>query len=274
MRFLLPLLCWGSLALPGCVWAGTLAQFRTSLGEIDVELYDADKPITVQNFLRYVQSGSYSNVFFHRWRPEFVIQGGGYLVTNIGGTNKIAAVDPFPAITNEYSVGRTFSNLYGTLAMARVGGQTNSATSQWFFNVTNNAVDLDNTDGGFTVFGHVVSGTNVLNRFNAPPNTNGLYWVNAGKPLDELPVLSPNPSLNDLIYVDISLLNVQVSELAGGQHEISWLSVSNRVNRVQFTTQFPPVWQELTRTGGTGKTIRAPDPAADRSRFYRVIVDY
>ena len=60
-------------------WAGTLTQFRTPLGDIDVELFDEDKPVTTENFIRYVKSGRYENTFIHRWEPEFVIQGGGFL---------------------------------------------------------------------------------------------------------------------------------------------------------------------------------------------------
>src|SRR5204863_2977164 len=101
--------------------AGTLAQFRTVFGEIDVELYDQDKPVTVENFIRYVQSGAWNNMFIHRCDPNFVIQGGGYSVANRSATNQfISAVTKFGPITNEFGVGRRFSNVYGTLAMAKV----------------------------------------------------------------------------------------------------------------------------------------------------------
>src|SRR3974390_1409940 len=83
--------------------AGTLAQFRTVFGDIEVELYDQDKPFTVQNFIRYVQSGAYQNEFAHRLVPGFVIQGGGFTVTNLNTTNAhIAAVTTYPPITNEF----------------------------------------------------------------------------------------------------------------------------------------------------------------------------
>src|SRR5437868_3196931 len=108
--------------------AGTLAQFRTVFGDIEVELYDQDKPVTVQNFIQYVQSGRYQNMFAHRIVPGFVIQGGGYTVTNRNTTNwQFVGVSTFPKITNEFGVGRRFSNVYGTLSMAKVSGDTNSA---------------------------------------------------------------------------------------------------------------------------------------------------
>jgi cyclophilin family peptidyl-prolyl cis-trans isomerase len=260
---------------PLSIWAGTLAEFRTPLGEMDVELYDADKPATVQNFIRYVQSGNYSNMFFHRWVPGFIIQGGGFYTADRHTTNAIIKdVVTFADITNEYSVGKTYSNLYGTLAMARVSGQTNSANSQWYFNLTNNGF-LDTVDGGFTVFGRVVLGTNVLNRFNLTSTNNGIYGYNIGAPLDQMPVLSNNPGYEDLVYVDITLLHVQVERNLRGGAAVSWQSVSNQLNHVQFTTKIPPVWTELASTNGNGSVLRILDPAAGATnRFYRVTVDY
>src|SRR3954466_8356081 len=83
-------------------WAGPLVQFRSVYGDIDVELFE-DKPVTTQNFIRYVQSGFYKDMFFHRLAPNFVVQGGGYNVANRGTTNwYFYANTPFPAITNEY----------------------------------------------------------------------------------------------------------------------------------------------------------------------------
>ncbi len=253
--------------------ASVLAQFRTVFGEMDVELFDQDKPATVANFIRYVDSGSYTNMFAHRLDPKFVLQGGGFFVANRGATNQgIASIPTFAAITNEYSVGRRFSNTYGTLAMARVGGVTNSATSQWFFNLTNNAF-LDNADGGFTVFGRVVRGTNVLNQFrtfrlNRATNT----IVNLGGALSELPVLRTNLTFSDLIYIDVSLLRLAVRDVPVGR-EISWNSVSNIVNYVEFTTTFPPAWQTLVATNGTGTRLAVTDTNSG-PRFYRVRIGY
>src|SRR5437899_9937174 len=99
------------LAATSLALAGTLAQFRSVFGDIEVELYDQDKPVTVQNFIRYVQSGRYQNEFSHRLRPGFVLQGGGFTVTNRGTTNAaVAAIATFPPIVNEFGAGRRFSN--------------------------------------------------------------------------------------------------------------------------------------------------------------------
>jgi cyclophilin family peptidyl-prolyl cis-trans isomerase len=192
--------------------------------------------------------------------------------TNIA--HPFGIVPTFPAITNEYSVGRRFSNTYGTIAMARASGQTNSAQGEWFFNLTNNAF-LDSVDGGFTVFGRVVRGTNVLERFNNTAATNGVYGAQHSDIPFVFPVLSPTPTLKDVVFLDISVLNVHVAELAAGAKEISWQSVSNVVNRVEFTTQFPPQWQTLVSTNGTGQTIKVTDPqSTNAERFYRVRVDF
>src|SRR5258708_5571230 len=116
------------------VRAGTLAQFRTTIGSFDVELYDADKPVTVQNFIRYVTNGLYTNIIMHRIETNFVVQGGWIVFTNRGTTNVAYYYIPtFPPITNEFKVGKFYSNTYGTIAMAKTG-DPNSATSQFFFN--------------------------------------------------------------------------------------------------------------------------------------------
>src|SRR2546427_11105549 len=172
--FLLPVF----LAATSLGSAGTLAQFRTVFGDIDVELYDQDKPVTVQNFIRYVQSGAWRDMFVHRCNPNFVIQGGGYYVANRSTTNQfINRVIPFGTLSNEFGVGRQYSNVYGTIAMAKTAGDTNSASSQWFFNLQDNVfLDAPDTNNLFVVFGQVVGGTNALNVFKtfsrtSPTNT-------------------------------------------------------------------------------------------------------
>ncbi len=133
----LALLLWFVTSIPG--FGGTLAQFRTVFGDIEVELYEQDKPVTVQNFIRYAQSGAWNQMFIHRCDPNFVFQGGGFYVANRSATNEfIDSVTNFPPIVNEFGVGRRFSNVYGTIAMAKLAGNTNSASSQWFFNLNDN----------------------------------------------------------------------------------------------------------------------------------------
>ena len=131
----------------------------TTLGSITIELKPEDAPITVANFVRYVDDGFYDGddglggTTFHRVIADFMIQGGGF---NLAGTNKTT----HGPITNEASNG--LSNLRGTVAMARTN-DPDSATSQFFINHIDNAF-LDHTadNAGYTVFGEVIAGMDVV----------------------------------------------------------------------------------------------------------------
>jgi cyclophilin family peptidyl-prolyl cis-trans isomerase len=266
--------------------AGVLAQLRTFFGDIEVELFEKDKPITVTNFIRYVESGRFRDGISHRCISNFIVQGGAFYVTNRGTTNvDIAPIPSFGNIPNEYGNGTVYSNRYGTIAMAKLGGQTNSASSSWYINLADNfSLDARNDDGYFTVFGRVVRGTNILELFRKfhywagfPSETNIIadlspYFPEFGFALQNCPLLTGGLSFNDLIYIDISLLNVQIARV-GNAREISWNSVVDRTNRVQYTTNFPPVWNQLIQTNGNGLTMRVQDDSGG-ARFYRVIVDY
>ena len=206
-RFLPVLLL--SLAAVNSGPAGTIVRFQTTVGDLDVELFDADKPVTVQNFLRYVHGGYYTNMFLHRVVPNFAVQGGGFNVIGLGTPNVgVDAVTNFAPIPNEFNVGKFYSNVYGTIAMAKTS-DPDSATSQFFFNLTNNSGPLDdpNNSGGFTVFGQVIAGTNVLNEFQRGTNNLIIKSANFGGVFSELPLLySADPynfTFDDLIYVDV-----------------------------------------------------------------------
>ncbi|MEI9963114.1 MAG: peptidylprolyl isomerase [Limisphaerales bacterium] len=260
--------------------AGTLVQFRTTFGDIEVELYDQDKPATVQNFIRYIQSGRYADEISHRLVPGFVIQGGGFSLT----TNTISPIPTFPPIKNEFGVGRQLSNVYGTIAMAKLGGDTNSATSQWFFNLVNNTyLDAPDTNNFFVVFGHVIKGTNVLNIFNSFQNYTGIQQSNLVANIDanlnyvyypnfaSCPLRYPSLAQTNFIFLDITLLQVAIRPVLGGQ-EISWNSATGLTNIVEFTTNLPPIWNTLIATNGTGARVTVTDSAIAPSRFYRVRV--
>lgn len=278
--------------------AGTLAQFRTVLGDLEVELYDQEKPVTVNNFKKLVQSGAYANTFFHRVIPGFVAQGGGFYNDPGGGPNWfsppwqfVAPVAHFGPIPNEFDLGPLLSNTNGTLAMAKVGDNPNSATCEWFFNLSNNAGNLDNQNGGFTVFGRVVrdsgptSTGGILGYFNLIRYGNALvnmqWYYGTNDPLANvfktLPVTyvgTTPPRYVDLFYVDISLLAVRIAR-TNNQHEVSWNSVNGQTHLVEFTTVTPPVWQTLIATNGNGSRLTVPDTTATNAfRFYRVRVIY
>jgi uncharacterized protein (TIGR03437 family) len=132
-------------------------RFITNLGNIDVVLTPNAAPKTVANFLSYLNAGYYNNTIFHRSVPGFVVQAGGYQYFP-NQTPSVVAIPQSPAIPNEFNV----TNAAGTIAMALVGGNPNSATSQWFFNLVDNGSQLDNQL--FTVFGHTnATGLTVLN---------------------------------------------------------------------------------------------------------------
>ena len=150
---------------------GTIARFVTDIGEINVLLYDQanpgvtrSTPLTVENFLRYVNDGRYEQTVFHRSVSGFVIQGGGFKRPDTDGVAPFP-IPAFPSVNNE--PGNT--NTRGTIAMAKLGDQPNSATNQWFFNLGNNASNLDNQNGGFTVFGRVIKGLDVMDALAAVP---------------------------------------------------------------------------------------------------------
>lgn len=151
------------LLLPVSASAGTVVRVTTSLGEFQIELFDNVAPGTVTNFLNYVNSGAYNGTVVHRLEPGFVIQGG-WLTYN-ETEQRLYDIETGPAIQNEFSA----SNLRGTIAMAKLGGDPNSATSQWFINLGNNSF-LDTSNGGFTVFGRVMgAGMQVVDAIAALP---------------------------------------------------------------------------------------------------------
>jgi cyclophilin family peptidyl-prolyl cis-trans isomerase len=138
----------------------------TDYGAIELELYAAAAPLTVRNFLNYVESGYYDGTIFHRVIRGFMIQGGGFL----------PGMKPKPAgvpIRNEADNG--LKNLAGTIAMARTA-DPHSATAQFFINTVDNPF-LDHRDKtaagwGYAVFGKVIEGMEVVKRIEAVPTRN------------------------------------------------------------------------------------------------------
>lgn len=161
-------------------------EVQTSVGVIPIELYPKLAPATVRNFVRYAATHAWERVSIHRSVPGFVIQGGGY--REQGGS--YVGIATFPAIPNEPCL----SNTAGTVAMARIGGQPNSATSQWFVNLADNSgppAHLDAVDGGFTAFGRVVgNGMAVANAIAALPRFDALAYLTLpyNRILRELPL--------------------------------------------------------------------------------------
>mgnify|MGYP001178272013 CR=1 FL=1 len=134
--------------------------FETSLGKIVIALDAAKAPQSVANFLQYVRDGSYNNSLFHRVIPGFVVQGGGY-------DSHYQSLPTRSPVQNESNNG--LSNLRGTLAMARTA-DPDSATRQFYFNLRDNkALDGNLATSGYTVFGKVTQGLDVLDAIAAKP---------------------------------------------------------------------------------------------------------
>lgn len=147
--------------------AESAVRVVTNLGNMDFILFDTATPETVANFMNYVYAGAYTDVVFHRSIPNFVIQAGGFKGTGTGSSFTSVATDA--PVVNEAGI----SNVRGTVAMAKLGTDPNSATSQFFVSVKDNQADLDHTNGGFTVFGRVAGdGMAVADAINALPRGN------------------------------------------------------------------------------------------------------
>ncbi len=152
------------MTVPG--FAGEKVVIETNYGKITLELDETKAPVTVQNFLAYVDSGHYEGTIFHRVISDFMIQGGNF-------TPEMEPKPTRPPIKNE--AGNGLRNQRGTIAMARTN-VVDSATSQFFINLKDNTF-LDHKDRssrgfGYAVFGKVVDGMDVVDRIgNSPTRT-------------------------------------------------------------------------------------------------------
>jgi len=181
--------------LPAASRAGTIVRFDTNVGGFDVELYDTTMPITVANFLSYVNAGGYTSSLIHRsttYNPTDIqiVQGGGYYLS---GSTLLNVPTNAPIVLESGTVG----NVRGTIAMAR-GAATDSATSQFFFNVKSNPA----LDGNYAVFGNVVgsAGLTALDAIGAVT----VYdcSVQLGSAFSELPLTAPSLDPTSLVLVN------------------------------------------------------------------------
>jgi cyclophilin family peptidyl-prolyl cis-trans isomerase len=142
-----------------------VVSMKTNKGVITIELYPDKAPKSVENFLAYAESGFYDGTIFHRVIPAFMIQGGGY-------TSGLERKETRPPVANEANNG--LKNQVGTVALARTS-DPHSATSQFFVNVKDNAfLDFksETPQGwGYTVFGKVIEGMDVVNAIEHTPTS-------------------------------------------------------------------------------------------------------
>ena len=248
-------------------------RFDLGSGVTNVLLFDQEgqgAPLTVQNFLNYVSDGDYVNTIIHRSVPGFVIQGGGFTAEGLADvldTNPPSAIGVIPSdppVVNEFSSDR--SNLQGTIAMAKLGEDPDSATNQWFFNLNDdNSANLDNQNGGFTVFGEVLgqSDLDILDTIASIDVFDGRGFFGQGA-FQNLPLIvndPVNPSLTgDENFVRYS--NITVSQ----EPELTYSVVDNSnpslVNAIISNNQL--VLDNIPEQFGTAEiTIRATDLAGD-----------
>lgn len=141
-----------------------VVTMETSLGNVKIELFEKEAPLSVKNFLDYANSGFYSGTIFHRVMPGFMAQGGGFTADRKQKPTNAP-------VKNEAANG--LKNDRGTIAMARTSAP-DSATSQFFINVVNNSMlNRPSPDGaGYAVFGKVIEGMDVVDRIVSVKTTN------------------------------------------------------------------------------------------------------
>ena len=195
----------------GCVvqtaaLAGPQVVMKTSKGEIVIELNEEKAPITVKNFLQYVDDGFFDGVVFHRVIKDFMIQGGGFALKEDGSIEEKKSRD---SIQNEAKNG--LSNARGTIAMARTS-DPHSASAQWFINHgDNNNLDHPSFDGwGYAVFGKVVKGLDVVDAIaSVKTGVKGLK-ARAGDQVREQPM--ENVPVENVVIESVTRVKSEKSE--------------------------------------------------------------
>jgi len=177
ITLIIALVVTGTLTVSRAVSAQDMADtpkviISTTLGNFMIELYPGKAPITVKNFLAYVDAGYFDNTVFHRVIPGFMIQGGGF-------TEQMQKKPTQPPIKNEANNG--LKNKRGTLSMARTG-VVDSATAQFFINLkANTFLDHGTRDFGYAVFAKVIAGMEVIETIAAVPTGNKGPYQNVPK---------------------------------------------------------------------------------------------
>ena len=262
---------------------GTVVELTTNnqLGNISVYLEMFNKKgsaevvtkKTVKNFLKYIKKDLYDNSIFHRSVPGFVLQGGGFSAPLIpideGGT--VMPIASFEAVKNQPGN----SNLRGTVAMAKLAGDPDSATSQWFVNLEDN-LSLDAQNGGFTVFGKVLGeGMKVVDQLA----TVEIY--NFGGVFAQLPLwqMNQNDAGNPEISKDDFLIMSSVEKLKSKDQPFSLSAVSSDDSVVQARVTKKQQIKLKTFEGVSGiaeitvESISLIDGSVDTDSFDVVIGD-
>ncbi|MDR1816647.1 MAG: autotransporter domain-containing protein [Puniceicoccales bacterium] len=196
----------------------TIAYGSTAVGQVDIRLFGDVAPLTVANFLKYVEvagtdSPNYLGTVFHRSVPGFVVQGGGYTL----GSDGLEDIGDYGNVVNEFNL----PNIRGTVSMAKLGEYTDadgntvpadpdSASSEWFVSIGDNRENLDAQNGGFTVFGEVTTaaGLDLFDAINALTDADGIPLVDVDGDgvgdyvlyIAAIELLSRDNSVNDRVH--------------------------------------------------------------------------
>lgn len=249
--------------------ARTVVRFTTNLGPIDIELFDDTMPDTVANFLNYVRGGNYTASIFHRSTTKNpldiqIVQGGGFFLDR----NSLMNIPTAPPIALEQSG----PNLRGTIAMARTSDR-NSATTQWYFNVTNNPA----LDGNYAVFGKILGSDSlhILDAIGAVP----VYDKSAelGLAFRDFPLLENVLVVSSLVLVQSAqiippALRITGFEKTASGFRIDWTAEppSRAVDIQRSTDLVSGPWTTLS-TNNSNSTFTDTNPPEAKA-FYRVSV--
>ena len=200
----------GTLLTVLTVHATPVACFNSVSGQFCIEIFEAQAPVTTSNFISYTSSGAYTQGIFHRSVPGFVVQAGGYKIAlNSNNQPSLFSVNTFPPIANEFGI----SNTRGTVAMAKIADDPNSATSQWFVNLKDNSSNLDHANGGFTVFGRIVfDGMNVIDAIASLP------VVSVNQILKEIPLVNYDATKPTTLDNLVQISDVKITDVTGIFH--------------------------------------------------------
>ena len=244
--------------------AEPLVRMQTDFGDFFINLTPQQAPLTVENFLTYVNSGAYDDSFFHR-NPRtggdplsrFVLQGGEAFWPQ--GSTGFFSIPENPPVVNEFNV----SNTRGTVAMAKLDGDPNSATNNFFINLIDNGANLDNQNGGFTVFGTVdEAGLEIIDTIAALPVGSDITVGFTDIPSNTGIAFTALTSRNDVVIINSAEEFTTVAPPAA-----AILPASRSVSVNQDATGFVSITNGGTETAASCSMALSTEIAADF--FYR-----
>lgn len=244
-------LCLAIAQMPSPACAASIVRFDTVMGTFDIQLFDNEMPVTVSNFLGYVNTARYDGTVVHRNSDtsdpvlrDFVIQGGGFTLIDPnppdpGANITFSQVNKDPPINDEPGGGVAGpSNTRGTIAMAKSG--PNTVTSQWFINQGDNSFldDPSRNDGGFSAFGVVLgNGMDVVDAIGDLPIPSD-FGFSISSPFNDLPLINFSGSTINDIRVENTVTVNNITLLATTPGDVNLDGVVNQSDFSIFSSGF------------------------------------